>query len=170
MRRAWNGLAASVILAVGIGMAVRADEDKEGKVPLDKVPKAVLKAVKTKFKDAKLVSAQTEKEDGKLVYEINLKHKDDTIEVTVTPDGKILSSERTIAAKDLPKAVAETVRSKYRGATIKKAEEVTEGDKTNYEVLLMTADKKQMEVLLDADGKVLKEEKEEQDEKKDKKE
>jgi uncharacterized membrane protein YkoI len=123
------------------------------------VPKAALDAVKAKFKDAELVSAQKEKEDDKLVYEINLKHKGQTIEVTVTPDGKIVSIEKTIAAKDLPKAVAEAIESKYPKATIKLAEEVIEGGKTNYEVLLATADKKMVEVVLNPEGKIVKEEK-----------
>jgi uncharacterized membrane protein YkoI len=160
MRQVRNWLAASIVLGALSGVLARADDEaKEEKVSLDKVPKAALDAVKAKFKDAKLVSAQREKEDDKLVYEINLKHKGQTIEVTVTPEGKIVSIEKTIAAKDLPKAVAETIESKYPKATIKIAEEVTEGGKTNYEVLLATADKKMVEVVLDPAGKILKEEK-----------
>ncbi|HEY7154112.1 MAG TPA: PepSY domain-containing protein [Gemmataceae bacterium] len=162
MRQVRNWLAASIVLGALSGVLARADDEaKEEKVSLDKVPKAALDAVKAKFKDAKLVSAQTEKEDGKLVYEINLQHKGQTIEVTVTPDGKIVSIEKTIAAKDLPKEVAKTIESKYPKATIEIAEEVTEGGKTNYEVLLALADKKKVEVVLDPTGKILKEEKKE---------
>ena len=126
--------------------------------------KAVIDAVKARFEDAELVSAQKEKEDGKLVYEINLKYKGHKIEVTVTPQGKIVSIEKTIAVKDLPKAVAEAVTAKYPKATIELAEEVTEGEKVNYEVQLVTADKKKVEVVLDPAGKIVKEEK--KDEKK----
>lgn len=162
--RGW--LAVSVIVAVLAGTAARADDEKEDKVPLDKVPKAVLDAVKAKFKGAELVSAQTEKEDGKLVYEINLKHKGHKVDVTLTPEGKIVSIEKTIAAKDLPKAVAEAIDGKYPKVTIKKAEEVTEGGKTNYEVLLVTADKKTVEVVIDPTGKIVKEEKKEEEKKK----
>ena len=156
----WHGWLTVAIVSVALaGATAPADEEKEEKVPLDKVPKAALDAVKAKFKEAKLVSAQSEKEDGKLVYEINLKHKGQMIEVTVTPEGKIVSIEKTIAAKDLPKAVAEAIESKYPKATIKLAEEVIEGGKTNYEVLLATADKKMIEVVLDPTGKIVKEEK-----------
>jgi uncharacterized membrane protein YkoI len=161
----WRGwLAASVVLCVLAGVSAQADEEKEEKVALDKVPKAVIDAVKAKFEDAELVSAQKEKEDGKLVYEINLKYKGHKIEVTVTPQGKIVSIEKTIAVKDLPKAVAEAVAAKYPKATIELAEEVTEGEKVNYEVQLVTADKKKVEVVLDPAGKIVKEEK--KDEKK----
>lgn len=154
--RSW--LPVCVFVIVAAGLAARADDDKEEKVPLDKVPKAVLKAVKAKFKDAELVSAQTEKEDGKVLYEINLKDKDQAVDVTVEANGTIVSIERTIAAKDLPRAVREAIDGKYPRAEHKRIEEVTEGGKTNYEVLLVTADKKTIEVVLDREGKIVKEE------------
>jgi uncharacterized membrane protein YkoI len=165
----WRGwLVAGIVLGALAGMTARADEGKEEKVPLDKVPKAVIDAVKAKFKDAELVGAEKENENGKVIYEINLKVKGQTIEVSVTPDGKIVSIEKTITIKDLPKAVAEALDSKYPKATIKIVEEVTEGGKTNYEVLLVTADKKTLEVVFDPTGKVVKEEtKDKKEEKKD---
>lgn len=168
MRRFCGWLAMCVFVTVTVGIAVRAD-DKEEKVPLDKVPKAVLKAVKAKFKGAELVSAQTEKGDGKLLYEINLKDKGHSVDVSVTPEGKIVSIERTIAVKDLPRPVVEAINSKYPKAEYKGIEEITEDGKTNYEVLLATADKKTIEVVLDRDGKIIKEEtKDKKEEEKDK--
>jgi uncharacterized membrane protein YkoI len=155
--RGW--LVAGVVLGALSGMTARADEAKEEKVPLDKVPKAVLDAVKAKFKDAELVGAEKENEKGKVIYEINLKVKGQTIEVSATPDGKIVSIEKTISVKDLPKAVAEALDSKYPKATIKIVEEITHGEKLSYEVLLVTADKKTLEVVFDPEGKVLEEEK-----------
>jgi uncharacterized membrane protein YkoI len=155
--REW--LVAGIVLGALAGMTARADEEKEEKVPLDKVPKAVIDAVKAKYKDAELVSAEKENENGKVVYEINIKVKGQTIEVSATPDGKIVSIEKTITVKDLPKAVAEALDGKYPKATIKKVEEITHGEKLSYEVLLVTADKKTLEVVFDPAGKVLEEEK-----------
>lgn len=151
-----------VCLAMAIlvgGLAGALARDEEEKIALDKVPKAVLKVVKAKFKDAELVSAEKETKDKKVVYEISLKLKGKTVEVSATPDGKIISIEKTIAAKDLPKAVTETLESKYPKATIKVAEEIMEGEKLSYEVLLVTADKKTLEVVFDPKGKVVQEEK-----------
>lgn len=145
---------AFVVLMAGI---LRADEEK---IELDKLPRAVVEAVKDKFPKGKLVSAEKEKEDGKTVYEVNLKDGDQTVEVTVTPEGKIVSIEKVIAAKDAPKEVTEALESKYPKAKIKKVEEVTEGDKPAvYEFLIVTAEKETIEVVLDAKGKVVKEEK-----------
>lgn len=158
MRRLRGWPAICVFMALTAGMAARADDDKEEKVPLDKVPEAVLKAVKARFKGAELVSAQTEKEDGKTIYEINLKDKGQSVDVSLTPDGTIVSIERTIAAKDLPKPVRDALDSKYPKAEFKIVEELTEKGKTNYEVLLVTAEKKIFEVVLDKNGKIIKEE------------
>jgi len=145
-----------VLLAVTVG---RTDE-KEEKVPLDKLPKAVVDAVKAKFAGADLVSAEKEKEDGKIVYEVNIKFKGSTIEVTVTPEGIILTAEKTIKAKALPRAVSDALEAMYPKASVKKAEEISKEDKiTAYEVLIVTADKKTVEVEFDPAGKVIKEEK-----------
>jgi uncharacterized membrane protein YkoI len=165
MRRVAFGLVACVlVLAV---MGVRAAEEK---VPLDKVPKAVLTAVKAKFSGAKLTGASTEKEDGKVVYEIALTYKKHKYDVTVTPDGKITAIEKEITVKQLPKPVASALAKKYRGATIEKVEEVTKGETVTYEVHLVAGKKKRkLELVFDPSGKLLKkeEEKEEKDKKKD---
>jgi uncharacterized membrane protein YkoI len=153
--RGW--LALSIVVCVLSSMAAGADEPKEGKVSLDKVPNAVLKAVKAKFKGAELVSASTENDNGKLVYEIVLKDKGQNVDVSVSPEGKLLSFERTLAAKDLPRPVRESINKKYPRAEYKRIEELTEDDKTSFEVLLVTSSKKKIEVVLDRDGKILKE-------------
>jgi len=131
----------------------------EEKVDLEKVPKVVLESVKKKFPDAKLVGASTEKDGDKLVYEIEIKVKDKTIDVTLTPDGKIVLVEKEIDPKDVPKAVAEALEKKYPKATIKLVEEVSKDDKIEkYEYQIVTADKKMLEVSFDPAGKFLAEE------------
>ena len=147
------GLALVALLGV---TALRADEEK---VPLDKLPKAVTDAVKAKFDGCELVSAEKEKEDGKVVYEILIKDGDRTVEVTVTPEGKIVTVEKTIKEKELPEAVAKAFKEKYPGATVKLIEEVTKGDKVYYELWIVTKEKKPLEVEFDPKGKFLKEEK-----------
>src|SRR5262245_32039576 len=97
-----------LMAAAGLGLlaAAAVSPADEEKVPLDKVPKAVLESVKGRFKDAELKGATKEKEDGKTVYEVTIKFKGHNVDVTVTPDGDIILIEKEIAAKDLPKAVA----------------------------------------------------------------
>ena len=149
-------------------LAVVAVRAQEKKVPLDKVPKAVLDAVKAKFEGADLKGASTEKDGDKLVYEISLVHKGHKIDASLTADGKFVSVEKEIKAADLPAAVAAAIKDKYPKAKIKLAEEVSEGGKVKFEVLLQTGPMSAVEVVLSPDGKIIKEEKKETKEKKDK--
>jgi hypothetical protein len=159
MRHGLSSLAAVVLLAVAAAVG-RADEEK---ISLDKLPKEVLAAVKAKFPKGELKGAAKEVEDGKTLYEVMLEEKGHKIDATFTADGKIAGIEKQIEAKDLPKAVTEALKAKYAKATYKKVEEVTEykdgaEQPAVYEVLLVTADDKRVEVVLTAEGKIKKEE------------
>jgi uncharacterized membrane protein YkoI len=154
-----SGMAATLCLCLFAASAA-ADEEK---VPLDKLPKAVVDAVKARFPDAKLVGAEKETENGKTVFEVAIKNKDQNIEVTLTPEGEIVEIEKEISAKDLPEKVTKALQAKYPKATYKTIEEVIKVDKKKeklayYEVLLVTADKKKFEVSVEPDGKIVKEE------------
>jgi hypothetical protein len=151
-----------MVLVVALACGVRAAEEK---VPLDKVPKAVLDAVKKRFPRAKLVEAARETEDGKTEYEITVKEDGKKIDVTVTPKGAITLIEKEISRKDLPKVVHDALETKYPRAKYKIVEEVfkvADGKETLdfYEAQLETADKKTIEVKVGTDGKIKSEEKE----------
>jgi hypothetical protein len=131
----------------------------EEKVDLDKLPPKIVDAVKTKFPDAKLIKASKEKENNETIYELNVKNGDQNIDISLKEDGTIVEIEKEIKATDLPKAVSEALEAKYPKATHKKIEEVIKKDKPEYyEVVLVTAEKKTFEVVVDPDGKILKEE------------
>jgi hypothetical protein len=90
---------------------------------------------------------------------VELRQAGKTIDVTLTPEGVITTIEQQIDAKDLPKAVAEALDKKYPKATYKIVEAVyaVKDNKENldfYEVLLVTAEKKEFEVKIAADGAV----------------
>jgi uncharacterized membrane protein YkoI len=161
MRAIVRGLSGVCIAACLLLSNVLADDEK---VALDQLPKAVTEAVKVKFPNAELTGAEKETEDGKSFYEVAIKHKGAKYEVTVTPEGKITEIEKEIAAKDLPKAVTDALQKKHPQSTIKEAEELTAGDKVTYEVVIATADKKNWEIVLDPQGKILKEEEDDEEE------
>jgi uncharacterized membrane protein YkoI len=160
MTKSLRTAAATLVLAA-LACPLRAGEEK---VPLDKVPRAVLETVKARFKDAKVIEASKEMEKEKLVYEVTIKHADHKIDVTLTPEGEMLLIEKEVAAKDLPKAVAGALEKKYPKATYKIIEEIIKVERkaeklTHYEVFLETADSRLLEVQLSSTGEVLKEEK-----------
>ncbi len=159
----------------GISLVNGCAEAGEEKIPLDKLPKAVVEAVKKRFPKAELTAAAKETVDKKTEYEVILKNEGQKIDVTLTPEGIILGMEKEISAKDLPKAVTKTLKKSYPKAAYKKVEEVikVKDDKETlafYEVLLETADKKTMEVKIEADGKLLGGDKQEGEQKEEKKE
>jgi uncharacterized membrane protein YkoI len=173
----------ALALVLTAAFAVRADEKKvekkedkkeapkEEKIPLDKVPKAVLDAFKAKFPEGKLTGASIETEDGKKIYELTFTNKDHKYEMELEPNGTIIAIDKIIDAKELPAAVLRTLEEKYPKAKYNMIEEVTKKDKIEYyEVDLTTADKTHIEVLVDPSGKITKEEKKEpkKEDKKDK--
>lgn len=163
-----NTLALSLFRSAFVMLAVAAPVNaKEEKVPLDQVPKAVLDAVKARFPSAKLAEAEEETEDGTTTYEIELDHKGQEYTVSATAEGKITEIEREVEIKDLPKAVSDAIKKKYPNAKMEEAEEVTADNKTTYEVAVKNG-KKELELTLDASGKILKEEEEDEDEDDDK--
>lgn len=134
------------------------------KVPLDKVPKKVMDAVKARFPGAELTSVEKETEDGKVVYDIELKHKDRKYEMDILEDGTVVEIEKEISAKDLPEAVTRSLEAKFPKATIKEVMEMTkvigkEEKLYGYEVELVTADKRKLEIEFAPDGTILKSEK-----------
>src|SRR5262249_46780475 len=103
MRRliGWLGVAA----VTGLGLAATAARADDKKVPLDKVPKAVMDAIKARFPGAEITSVEKEKEGDKVVYDIELKHQGRKYEMDIQEDGTILEVEKEVATKDVPEAV-----------------------------------------------------------------
>jgi len=150
----------AVLVVLALAAPARADEQS---IPLDKLPKGIVEAVKKRFPKATMVEAAKETADGKTEYEVSVKENGKNIDVTLTPEGVITLIEKTIDRKELPKAAAAALEKKYPKATYKIVEEVVAvkaGKETTdfYEALLVTADKKAVEVQVKADGTIKNEE------------
>jgi hypothetical protein len=159
MKAAVCGLTLLATSLIGIATLL-ADEEK---IPLEKVPKSVIDSVKKRFPNAELTAAEKEVENGKTNFEIKLKNNGQSFEIELTPEGSITEIEKRIDAKDLPKAVTDALEVKYPKATHKKIVEVTKvqdgSEKLDgYEIVVLTAEKKKLEVSVTADGKISKEE------------
>lgn len=161
MHRLMLGICTSAILVVLAAIASADDKKEKGKpADLDKIPKAVMDALKAKFPKAEIDKWTKEKESGVDVYDIEFKQEGRKFEADIKEDGTIVNWEKEIAAKDLPEAVTKAVDKKYPKSTMKEVMEVTEvKDKKEqlegYEIVLVTADKKDVEVTVAPDGKIL---------------
>ncbi len=153
----WLGSAAMSAILIVSAVAHCAEE----KITPNDVPKAVMQAVKARFKDAVVTGAiKEETDEGDVVYEVSLTLKGQTIDVTLTPEGKIVLFEESIAAGDLPKAVAKALEDMHPQATYKRLERVVKVEKGKekldfYEAQIVTAEKEEVEVKLTADGKIV---------------
>ena len=116
----------------------------EDKVDPDKIPKAVMDTLKTKFPKPVITKWTKETEAGKVVYDIEFTQDGRKCEADIKEDGTLLNFEKEVALKDLPEAVTKAVEKKYPKSTLKEAMEVTEiKDKKEvmegYEITLQTA-------------------------------
>jgi hypothetical protein len=163
------------VLAVAVAHGQDKDKAKDKDKPdTDKIPKAVMDTLKAKFPKAEITKWTKEKEDGKVVYDIEFKNEGKKTEADIAEDGTLLNFEKEFPAKDLPEAVTKAVEKKYPKSTIKEVMEITEiKDKKEthggFEITLETADKKSVEVTVAKDGKILEDSGDKKDEKKEEK-
>jgi Putative beta-lactamase-inhibitor-like, PepSY-like len=158
--------AIAVVGLVAFGISVA--EDKAEKVAPDKLPKAVADAIKARFPAGEITGAEKEKEDSKIVFDIELMEKGVKYEMDILEDGTVLEIEKEI--KDIPAAISKAVEAKYPKAKIVEVMEVNmvkdkKETPDHYELTIET-DGKKMEVLVALDGKSVKTEDEAKKEKK----
>jgi hypothetical protein len=129
-RERMRKLIGSVLMVVSLVLVAGAAAQEE-KVALDKVPAPVLAAVKKRFPNGDMKGAKKEIENGKTVYEITLKDKGLSVDVSSTPEGALLTIEREIALKDVPEVVRKAFAAKSPNAKLEMIEEVikVEGEK-----------------------------------------
>jgi len=153
----------SVAFLLAMAMIALAEDEKSKKISLDQAPKAVRDAINNRFPDAEISSIEKEKEGGKVVFDVELKHKGRKYEMDIEEDGTIVEIEKEVALKDVPKALIQNVKAKFPDATIKEVMEVNkvkgqEEKPDHYEVTIETSDKKTKEINVSLAGKIIKKE------------
>lgn len=153
---------ASAVLALALAFALAAPAaagDDEEEIPLDKLPKKVLDAVREQFPKGQLKSAVKGKDEDGAYFTVTLTQAKTEYDVTVSGAGKVTEIAKEIAFRDLPKAVAAAVTKRYPKGKVSEVAELTEpGVKgKKYHVELTTAGGKDVTLVLDATGKVLEE-------------
>jgi uncharacterized membrane protein YkoI len=154
--KSWKaGTVAAMAIVGGFATTVFA---KDREIKESEVPAAVMKAVNTRYPNAKPSKFATETEKGKPVYEVKLDVGGKSTEVSVAPDGTVVSEEQVIDVGELPDSVKSSFSaSSYAKAKILRVEKELKGGTTRYEVLVEDQSKKS-EVVFDAGGKLVKHE------------
>jgi Putative beta-lactamase-inhibitor-like, PepSY-like len=133
-------------------------QGQDEKVDIDKLPAKVAATLEAKFPGAQITTATKTIENGEVIYDIEMTRRGKKHEMDVKEDGVIVNFENQIAVSALPAAVAAAVKTRYPKCTIKEAMEVMviKGNKDvvdEYEVLIETAEKKELELTVSPDGK-----------------
>jgi uncharacterized membrane protein YkoI len=128
-------------------------------VQLAEIPQVVMDGLKAKFPEAVIDKWTQEKEGDIVVYDVEFKQQDQKFEADIKEDGSILNWEKAIAAEDLPEAVRLAAEKAYPNAVLKEIMMITavadgQDSLEGYEIVLQTADNKDIEITIAPDGTV----------------
>jgi uncharacterized membrane protein YkoI len=151
------GITACLGLLAGLALVVLAQDEK---VEADKLPQKVKDALKARFPGATITTASKATENGEVIYDIEMTKNGRKHEMDCKEDGTLVDVENQIEAKDLPAAVTNAVKAKYPNSTIKEVMEVLvvkdkKETRDHFEVIIDTADKKEVELAVALDGKII---------------
>lgn len=137
------------ILMAGMALA----QETEKRVTMKELPAAVQATVKEQSKGAKLRGLAMETENGRTYYEAELSVKGHSKDVTIDPDGKVVTIEEQIALLSLPAAAKAEILKQAGKGKILLVESITENNAiVAYEAHIKKAGKVS-EVKVSPDGK-----------------
>ena len=148
-RRVWAGLGILVVVMLAVWFWSGGQT----------LPRPARHAIQQRYPDAKVIQAKPRTVGGKTEYSVALWSNSRRADVRLTADGQLKRGVRDIAPRDLPQVVANAIAAKYPGSTVRWSEEVSKAvDGKNtvvlYEVLLATAEKREIEARVTPDGEV----------------
>lgn len=124
------------------------------------IPAAVMNALTKKFPQASIEKWTVEKEDGHEVYDIEFKQANHKFEADILADGRIDNWEQQIAVGDLPQPVTQTVSRLFPKGVLKEVMAmtvITDGTEhlEGYEIVMQRRLRKDVELTIAPDGKIL---------------
>lgn len=128
---------------------------QEKKIKKSDLPAAVQKTADEQSKGATVKGYNSEVEDGKTIYEVELAVNRHSRDVTISPQGEVVEVEEEVTLDSLPAEVRDGLQKKAGAGKITKVESLTkQGKLVAYEAQVRTNGKKS-EVQVGPDGKPL---------------
>ena len=148
------------LMLAGLFLMLPARAQDKSKAAAGKLPANVLATLKARFPNAEIQKWTKEEEDGVVLYDIEFTQAGHKLEADIKADGAVHNWEKQIDLKELPAAVRKAVDTRYPKAVLKEAMAITavkEGKEAleGYEILLSTAAKKDVELTVAPDGRIL---------------
>ncbi|MBN9662211.1 MAG: PepSY-like domain-containing protein [Acidobacteria bacterium] len=125
------------------------------KLKLKDLPPAVRKSVEAETANATIIGIVREIEDGKTIYEVEMKTNGRTRSVDLDPQGNVLSTEEEVAFESLPAAAQAAILKRAAGAKVTRVEKVVASGRVSYEATL-AGKGPQTEFVVGEDGSILK--------------
>jgi len=127
------------------------------KVDASKLPPKVAEALKARFPGATITQVTKETENGEVIYDIEMTKDGKKHEMDCKEDGTLVDIQNEIAVQDLPAAAVNAIKAKYPNSTIKEVGEILvvkdkKETRDHFEVIIETADKKEVELTVSLDG------------------
>jgi hypothetical protein len=143
---------ATLIAAIAHVTAAQA----ETHVPCDTLPAAVLHQAKIEAGDATVHSCVKDRENGKLIYEVETLKNGMSKDIALDASGSVLEVEQEVAAGSLPPAVSDAIARTAHGAKVGKIESVTRGGViASYETTIVDKGRRR-EIAFDPQGAAVK--------------
>ena len=121
---------AAVACVAGFTAPSLAAEEQDETVTMAQVPAKVQKTTQTYASETEIKKIKKGDVDGKIAYEFEIEKGGKKSEVTILPNGKLLSTEEAVELADIPDAARKTIEHKAAGGTLVSTEKVFEKGKT----------------------------------------
>jgi threonine dehydrogenase-like Zn-dependent dehydrogenase len=109
----------------------------ESHVSCNTLPAAVLSQAKTQAGDATIRGCVKDKENGKLIYEVETLKDGRSRDIEFDASGSVLEVEQEVMGSSVPAAVSDAIAAAAKGGKIGKIESVTSGGAiANYETTI----------------------------------
>jgi uncharacterized protein YxeA len=128
-------------------------EEKDPVLKMSQVPPKVQQTVKTYASAAEIIKITKGDVDGTLAYEFEIEKGGRKSEVSITPDGKVLTTEEEIPIAEIPEAARKTIESHAAGGKVISTEKVFENGKTAFGAVIEKGGK-QSEISVTPEGKI----------------
>lgn len=123
----------------------------EKSVNLSRLPPAVQKTVQAQTQGATIKGIAREKENGKVVYELETTAGGKSRDLMIDESGAVLSVEQEVTLDSLPAPAKTAMEKRAAGGRITKVEMVTQGQSVTYEASVKKG-LKTSEFMVHADG------------------
>lgn len=145
-----------ILISGAVLLAVVPCANAENHVSCSTLPAAVLHQAKIEASDATIRGCVKDKENGKLIYEVETLKDGSSRDITLDATGTVLEVEQEVAASTLAAVVSDAIAKSANGGKIGKIESVTRnGAITSYETTIMKNGRRR-EVAFDTQGVTVK--------------